>query len=122
MLNPITIGSKTLSLQFDGWMHGLPDMYHELAKNNWQMTADISAKVVNIPTGTAATDGTNNFYIKPLEISMFLAAVPSNTAGVPDITSAAGVDLGAVPIFTAHSMGAKPKGTVVKYSEGKAVE
>ncbi len=113
---------KTLSLQFDGWMHGLPDMYHELAKNNWQMSADISAKVINIPAGTAVTDGTNNYYIKPLEISMFLAEVASNTAGVPDITSAASVDLGSVPIFTAHGMGAKPTGTVVKYSEGKAVE
>ncbi len=117
-----SINDKTLSLQFDGWMHGLPDMYHELAKNNWQMSADISAKVINIPAGTAVTDGTNNFYIKPLEISVFLAEVPNNTAGVPDITSAASVDLGTVPTFINHGMGAKPADTVVKYSEGKAVE
>jgi len=121
-LDPVTIGSKTLSLQFDGWMHGLPDMYHELAKNNWQMTADLSSKVINIPAGTAVSDGTNDYYIKPLEISMFLAVVPNNTAGVPDITSAAGVDLSTVPTFTDHGMGVKPAGTVVKYSEGKAVE
>ena len=129
MLSPFAIDTdgdsvtdKTLSLQFDGWMHGLPDMYHELAKNNFQMSADISAKVINIPAGTAVTDGTNNYYIKPLEISVFLDVVPSNTAGVPDITSAASVDLGTVPTFTNHGMGAKPTGTVVKYSEGKPVE
>ena len=85
------------------------------------MSADIRSKVINIPAGTAASDGTNDYYIKPLEISMFLAVVPSNTAGVPDITSAAGVDLGTVPTFTAHGMGAKPADTVVKYSEGKAL-
>ncbi len=117
-----TVADKTLSLQFDGWMHGLPDMYHELAKNDWQMSADISAKVINIPAGTAVTDGTNNYYIKPLEISMFLDVVASNTAGVPDITIASDVDLEAVPVFVAHGMGAKPTDTVVKYSEGKVVE
>ncbi len=118
-----TVNDKTLSLQFDGWMHGLPDMYHELAKNNWQMTADLSSKVINIPAGTAVSDGTNDYYIKPLEISVFLAEVASGTAIASglDITSADDVDLATVPTFTDHGMLAKPTGTEVLYSEGLSV-
>lgn len=46
-LNPVTLTnnagqSKTLSLQYDGWMHGLPDLFEELRKNKFVMTADIS--------------------------------------------------------------------------------
>ena len=126
-LNPITVANganedKTLSLQFDGWMHGLPDLYHELSKNNWQMSQEVADKVVNIPAGTAVTDSEGvGYYLKPLEISIFLAEVPNTTDGLPDITAAEVIDLDDVPTFTDHGMGAKPEGAEVKYSEGKPV-
>jgi hypothetical protein len=119
-----TVNSKNYTVQYDGWMHGLPDLYQELSKNNWKMSAAISGKVVNVPAGTLATstgsDGTQ-YYIKPLEVSVFLAEVPNTTAGIPDITQADTVSLAAVPGFTPHGMGDKPTGTTVKYSEGKLI-
>jgi hypothetical protein len=114
---------KTVALQFDGWMHGLPDLYFELSKNNWQMSQEISDKVINIPAGTEVTDssdGTTKYYVKPLEISVFLAEVPDTTPGVPDITDADAVDLADVPNYVAHGMGDMPEAEV-KYSEGKPV-
>jgi len=33
---------KTLALQYEGWMMGLPTMYEELMKNDWVMTDEIS--------------------------------------------------------------------------------
>ena len=116
---------KNLSLQFDGWMHGLPDMYYELSKNDYMMTTAIANKVINIAEGTQltdASDSTKHYYIKPLEMSLFLAIVPSTTTGIPALTTADSADLATVPNFTAHGMGAIPTGTVVKYSEGKLVE
>lgn len=130
-LEPITVPNgagvdKTLSLMYDGWMHGLPDMYQELSKNDWQMSSDISDKIINIPAGTAVTDSSDDttmYYVKPLEVSVFLGVVDGTTTpGVPDISDADAVDLSTVPDFTDHGMGAKPTGTVVKYSEGIAVE
>jgi len=114
-----------LTLQFDGWMHGLPDLYNELSKNGWVMDTNISSKVINIPAGTEVTDGSNvnvSYYVKPLEVSVFLNEVnsPSNA---PDITQAEAVSLDSgMPTFVEHNMGALPTGTVIKYSEGKPVE
>src|SRR3569623_1394570 len=116
--------NKPLTLQFDGWMHGLPDLYNELSKNGWAMDDKISSKVINIPAGTEVTDGSNvSYYVKPLEVSVFLdqyTGIPSNA---PDITQAEAVSLDSgMPPFVEHNMGALPSGTVIKYSEGKAVE
>lgn len=115
--------NKPLSLQFDGWMHGLPDLYNELSKNNWVMDSNISSKVINIPEGTLVTDGNNvQYYLKPLEVSVFLneVGVPGNA---PAIDQAENVSLDSgMPVFVEHNMGALPANTVVKYSEGKAVE
>lgn len=127
-LQPVTLtngagASKTLALQFDGWMHGMPDLYFELSKNDWQMSQDISDKVINIPADTAVTDAADDsiiYYVKPLEISVFLAEVPSNTLGVPDISDADAVDLADVPDYVAHGIGDMPEAEV-KYSEGKPV-
>ncbi len=126
-LNPLVItngagASKTLSLQFDGWMHGLPDLYRELAKNDYQMSQAIADKVINIPAGTEVTDSEGvTYYIKPLEISVFLAEVANTTPNVPDISVADGVDLNSVPTFTDHGMGNVPADTDVLYSEGVSV-
>ncbi|ALP52409.1 hypothetical protein Tel_04215 [Candidatus Tenderia electrophaga] len=133
--NPITLNNVavqdsagtakgTLSLQFDGWMHGMPDMYHELEKNGWTMTPDIAGKVVHIAAGTEATgdDGTR-YFVKPLDTSLFLGVVTNFPNGTqPDISDANAVDLTSLPSYTAHNMGAVPTGTSIKYTEGKAVE
>ncbi len=124
-----TAVNKVLSLQFDGWMHGLPDLYQEMSKNNWEMTPDIASKVINIPEGADVTDGNGvHYYVKPLEVSVFLNVVTptdiTNASGsVPDISQADSVDLSTgMPVFVEHNMGALPANTEVKYSEGKAVE
>ena len=126
-LQPITLtngagASKTLSLQFDGWMHGMPDLYHELHKNNFQMTQAISDKVINIPAGTEMTDVDGvAYYVKPLEVSVFLNVVGAGTPGLPDINQADSADLNDVPGYTDHGMGAKPGNTQVLFSEGLPV-
>lgn len=133
-LQPLTVANgadvdKTLSLQYDGWMHGLPDLYWELSKNNWTMSQTIADKVINIPAGTLVTDvdGTE-YYIKPLEISVFLNVVTGqeilDAGGTPpDLTAANAIDLATeAPTFTEHGMGDIPSDTVIKYSEGQAVE
>lgn len=131
--NPIRLASttltnragdtKTVALQFDGWMHGLPDMYFELSKNNFEMSDAIAAKVLSIPAGTELTDADTGakYYVKPLEVSIFLDEVASTTTGLPDITSADQINLDNVPDFVNHNMGAMPTNVEVKYSEGKEV-
>jgi hypothetical protein len=128
---------KTFQLQYDGWMHGLPDLYFELQKSDWVMTADIADKVVQIPAGTVVTDSATTdsngdpveYFVKPLETSIFLDVLDSEPAGAPDVSQADSVDLDAdVPSFTAHNMGAVPtedwdgNDVVIKYTEGKPVE
>ncbi|MBI3611437.1 MAG: hypothetical protein HY204_12160 [Nitrospirae bacterium] len=127
-LNPMTLVnhggvSKTLSLQYDGWMHGLADLYEELRKNDFVMTADISGKIINIPDGTVATDSIDpakSYLIKPLEISQFLNVVAD--PGTLDMAVADTVDLSTVPNFVEHNMGPMPPVTGVKYSEGILVQ
>jgi len=131
-LQPITVANgagvdKVLALQFDGWMHGLPDMYGELSNNNWVMTQEIADKIFNIAAGTEVVDANNvAYYIKPMDISLFLDNVTADeitAAGgtVPDITDASQADLADVPDYVDHGMGDKPTGTPVKYSEGQPV-
>lgn len=114
---------KTLSLQYDGWMHGLPDLFHELFKNGFVMTDDISDKIINIPAGTEVTDaddGSKSYLIKPLEVSQFLDVV--SDPGNLDIGVADAIDLNTVPVFVEHNMGDMPETDGVKYSEGILVE
>ncbi len=110
--------SKTLSLKFDGWMQGLPDMFQELGKNDWVMTEALSDKIINIPEGTEVTDAATDtaYLIKPLEIGLFLAEIAD--PGNLNLTSAEAVDLADVPAFVEHGMGVRPTCTAVKYSEG----
>ena len=127
-LAPITLTnnagqSKTLSLQFDGWMGGLPDLFQELQKNNFVMTTDISDKVINIPAGTLVTDQVDpakSYLIKPLETSEFLNIV--SDPGNLDLSLAANLDLSTVPTFVDPGVGAEPQVTGVKYSEGVLVQ
>ena len=118
--------TKNLALQFDGWMMGLPDMYHELEKNDWTMTADVADKIVNLAAGTELTDAadsTQTYLLKPLEISQFLTVVTDTTGmDLPDVTLADDVDVDAIDIYTAPNMGTMPTGTPLLYSEGKLLE
>jgi hypothetical protein len=118
--------TRSLALQFDGWMMGLPDMYMELEKNDWTMTTDVADKIVNLVAGTeltSASDSTLTYILKPLEISQFLPVVTDTTGmDLPDVSLADGIDLDAIDIYTAPDMGAMPTGTTLLYSEGKIVE
>ncbi|MBU0729226.1 MAG: hypothetical protein KKE17_04510 [Proteobacteria bacterium] len=116
--------TKTLMLQYDGWLHGLPDMHQALQQNDWEMTTDLADKIINIPAGQEVTDGTNGFYLKPLDTSVFLAVVGDTTGlTLPDVTQADAINLTTdVPDYTAHGMGTMPVVTTVKYSEGVLVE
>ncbi len=115
--------TKTLSLQYDGWMMGLPDMYWELEKNNWTISDDIANKIINLPAGTPLTDAATGteYLLKPLEISQFLSPT-SETTGLPDITQGQSVDLSTVPDFVEHGMGDLPTDVELLYSEGIPVE
>ena len=135
-LDPITLtdglgATKTLSMQFDGWMHGLPDLYQELSKNNWKMSTDIANKVVNIPEGTSVTDSDGvGYYVKPLEVSVFINEVDVNAipaGSVPDLSLVSTSELDDLPVFVEHNMGDLPTDgdgnpLAPKYSEGNPVE
>jgi hypothetical protein len=126
-LAPLTLTNlagevRTLSLGFDGWLHGLPDLFEELRKNNFELTADVADKIIVVPAGTEvvdAADSSKHYLIKPLEISQFLAII-ANPGGL-ELTAAQSIDLGTVPNFTEHNMGSMPN-VPVKYSEGKPVQ
>ncbi len=114
---------KTLSLQYDGWMHGLPDLFEELRKKDFVMNPTISNKIINIPGGTLVTDAQDpnkQYLLKPLEVSQFLKVVPDPTT--LDITNADGVDLTTVPNFVEHNMGTMPVVSIVRYSEGRLIQ
>jgi len=115
---------KTLALQYDGWMMGLPMLHEELMKNDWVMTDEIKNKIINLPAGTEVTEASTGtaYLLKPLEVSQFLDLVSSDTAGLPDISQADSVDLSTVPVFVDHEMGDMPEDTTIKYSEGEPVE
>lgn len=117
---------KTLALQFDGWMCGLPDLYRDLERNDWVMTTDISEKIINLPAGTALTDVATGieYVLKPLEVSQFLLPAEAGTdTGLDDLLGdAEDVDISDVPDFTDNNMGDTPTGTELLYSEGKPVE
>jgi hypothetical protein len=118
---------KTLALQYDGWMMGLPNLYMELMKNDWVMTDDLNNKIINLPAGTTVTETStgDDYLLKPLQISQFLKNVDVGDIPpdpVPDLTQADTVDLNTVPDYVEHGMGAMPDVTVVKYSEGILVD
>lgn len=121
-------GTKSLALQFDGWMHGLPDLYQDLKKGGWSMTAALSQKIINIPAGTQVNDSNGvAYYIKPLQVSIFLAEVNTAAAGksFPDVTQGSALNVGAgsalLPAFTDHQMDTAIPAAEVRYSEGNGV-
>ena len=126
-----TSNFKLINTMFDGWMHGLPDMYHLLSQNNWDLTL-IEDKVVHIQEGTRVRDNNGTFYfVKPLDTSLFLGVVNQGNVDasltLADATAIANeleAEVYNMPTYTAHEMGAIPEGAevVIKYTEGKVVE
>jgi hypothetical protein len=119
--------NKTLALQYDGWMMGLPNLHGELMKNDWVMTDDLNNKIISLPAGTAVTETStgDGYLLKPLQVGQILKSVnlvdiPAGSE--PDLTQADTVDLNTVPDYVEHGMGAMPIVTVVKYSEGVLVD
>ena len=125
-LRPLALNSRSYSLQYDGWLHGLPEYWEELQRNQWNITEDIASKIVNIPAGTQVTDAVapgQTYLLKPLEIGVYLkqAVTPDPTL---DIAPAQAIDLAdpaKVPAYVDPQMGAVPANAVLKYSEGKKV-
>jgi hypothetical protein len=121
-----TENAKTLALQFDGWMMGLPDMYRDLSRNNWVMDEEIAEKIINLQAGTEVVDSVTGteYVIKPLDISQFLLPIDegTNASLLPDLTQADVVDMDDVPVYVEHGMGDMPENTETLYSEGMAVE
>ncbi len=117
--------SGTVSLQYDGWMHGLPSMYYELERNGWSIEG-LGDKVRRLTEGQRVTDSEGtNYFVKPMETSLFLGVVTAFPNGdQPNIGQADNVDLSTVPDYTHHEMGATPTTDAdgnpieVKYSEG----
>jgi hypothetical protein len=121
-------GTKSLALQFDGWMHGLPDLYRDLQKEAWAMTTALSQKIINIPAGTEVVDSNGiHYYIKPLQVSIFLAEVNTPATGktFPLVTQASALDVSPgsplLPAFTNHGMSTTIPTAEVRYSEGNEV-
>jgi hypothetical protein len=117
--------SITFSLQYDGWMHGLPDMHWELEKNDFVMTPALAEKIVNIPAGTEVTDKNNQnqkYFVKPLEVGVILNSATPADVDKPDLTAAGDINLDLVPTAANITIGNKPQGTTLKYVEGKSVE
>jgi hypothetical protein len=114
---------KTLALQYDGWMMGLPDLYEELEKSDWTISDEIADKIVNLPAGTQVTDVESGitYLLKPLETSQFLRET-EDTTGLPDISAGEDVDLSTVPDFVEHGMGDIPTDVDLLYSEGNPVD
>ena len=121
MLDPLEIDGQSYALQYDGWMHGLPDMHWELQKNDYILDAGIRDKIVNIPAGTLVSDSSADYYVKPLEIGVILPTHGSAPAGAPDPTAADDLDL-EFEVPEPVAIGVMPTDVVTKYVEGKPVE
>ncbi len=130
-LQPLTLTvnglPKTFSLQFDGWMHGLPEFFEELSRNDWTITNEVASKIVNIPAGTSVTDAldtSKSYLIKPLEAGLYLklAATPDASLSIAAAQAINLSDPAVIPTFVDPGMGNVPTGVVLKYSEGKPVQ
>ncbi|MFZ5573204.1 MAG: hypothetical protein ACOZF0_22610 [Thermodesulfobacteriota bacterium] len=114
--------ARTLSLGYDGWMMGLPDLYEELEKSGWVVTRAIRDKIINLPAGTLLTETTTGavYVVKPLERSLFLLSV--DDPGGLEMDESWAISLTDIPIYTEHGMGDMPVVETVSYSEGRPVE
>lgn len=126
-LRPLLLNGRNYSLQYDGWLHGLPEYWEELQRNHWNITDDIASKIVNIPEGTSVTHAvtqSQTYLLKPLEIGVYLKLATTPDATL-DIAPAQAIDLAdttKVPAFVDPQLGPVPAGAVLRYSEGKKVD
>ena len=128
----LELGNPGLSyhMMFDGHLHGLPDTWWELEKTNFQGTAqgidEILDKNVIIPNGTEVTnaDTAACYFVKAIDVGIFVIPVPLTTLGVPDVGDNSPSDLldlnadVGTPDFTLVFALAKPTGCPLKYVEG----
>jgi hypothetical protein len=109
-------GARTFTLQFDGnWMQGLPNVYEDLRKAGFEVSAAIKQKAFSVPTGTVI----GSYVVKQLQVSEYMETLPSATP--LDLAGATAIDLTAIPVFVDHRMGAIPSPAPLKYSEGNPV-
>jgi hypothetical protein len=124
VFKPVTLTTEggtttTLSLEYDGSLRGLPELFFELSQNDFKMTKDIADKVINVPEGQELIDINNiKYLVKPLVIGQYLHALAADPGGL-GMTQANNVDLSTVAAFPDNGMGAIPTGTVLKYTEGR---
>jgi hypothetical protein len=108
--------TRTFTLQFDGnWMQGLPNVYEDLRKAGFEVSAAIKQKAFSVPSGMVI----GNYVVKQLQVSEYMETLPSATP--LDLTLATGIDLTTIPVFEDHGMGSMPNPAPLKFSEGKPV-
>jgi hypothetical protein len=121
-------------LMFDGHLHGLPDVWWELEKANFEGSADSISEILDknviIPNGTEVSDSDTNacYFVKATDVGIFVVPVPGNTPGLPEVGDGSTSDLldldaevGA-PNFTRVLGLTIPTGCELKYVEGLPVE
>jgi hypothetical protein len=108
--------TRSFMLQFDGnWMQGLPNVWDELRRANFEVTDQVKAKVFSIPDGQLI----GGYLVKPLQVAQYMAA---SSAAPLDLTEAQAIDLSSVPSWSDNGIGATPEPAPLKYSEGKPVQ
>jgi hypothetical protein len=121
------------SLSYDGTIRGLPETWSELeaAGSSGERIAAILDQNVRIPdgtvlrTGAGAPGGAAAYFVKALDVGIYLGRVPAIPAGEePDLSRAAALDLDAgVPRLAEPKISAGiPAGAPLLYVRGIAVQ
>jgi hypothetical protein len=120
-------------LSYDGTIRGLPETWSELeaAGSSGERIAAILDQNVRIPdgtvlrTGAGAPGGAAAYFVKALDVGIYLGRVPAIPAGEePDLSRAAALDLDAgVPRLAEPKISAGiPAGAPLLYVRGIAVQ
>jgi hypothetical protein len=116
----------SFSPMFDGNIRGLPDTWYELEKVAYSgsQVPSILANNVVIPDGTRLEDAQGvGYYVKAVDVGIFLGAVTVPAGQEPDMDLVEAIDLDAdLPAFTPHTLSATAPEATLKYIEGIAVE
>jgi hypothetical protein len=116
----------SFSLTFDGNIRGLPDTWYELEKVNYvgSQIASILANNVVIPDGTELVDDQDtHYYVKAVDVGIFLEPVTVPGGEEPDMDLPEAIDLDTdLPVFTPHDLSETPPAATLRYIEGIAVE
>jgi hypothetical protein len=116
------------SLSYDGWLHGVPDPWHELQKIGFDPEAipAVLAGNVRLEDGTVLTEVETGrpYAVKALDVGIFLGVVDDMPLGAPDLSQADGIDLDSdLPDYTAPEMSSSiPTNATLLYVEGVPVD